>query len=232
MSIEDNSSYFTSDSEYSWSESDNESECVSFVDSSDSEQEDSDTESDTHSRKSIKHHHHHHSQQPGPPGPQGPPGIPGPQGPPGSCGDVLHKCVLSYADFFILMTPGNDEIIEPGQDVPFPLNGAISMTDILRVSATQFNLVQPGTYQIFYQLTALGSGELILTVNNTEQLYTIVAKPSGITQMVSNCLITTTNPNTIITVRNPESANAALRLTSNQGGNNYNSNHLVVIRIQ
>jgi hypothetical protein len=229
------SSYFTSDSEYSWylSDSDSDDDCVSFT--SNSSYDYSSSSSSSRSSSRSRRHPKRRSPKKYPPGPQGPQGEQGPkgdQGEQGPQGIPGPGSLTGFADFFVLMTPGNDEVIEPGQDVPFPLNGSMSMTDILRQSATQFNLVNPGTYMVFYQVTALGSGELILTINNTEQLFTIVAKPSGLTQMTSNCLITTSQPNTILTVRNPESANAALRITSNQGGNNYNSNHLVILRIQ
>jgi hypothetical protein len=88
-----------------------------------------------------------------------------------------------------------------------------------------------GSYFVFYQITAIGSGHLVLTLNGIEQLHTIVSKNSQSSQLVSGTVVTTYEPNTTLTIRNPLKANTTLRLTANEGASLGVSNHLVIIEL-
>ena len=160
-------------------------------------------------------------------GPQGPAGEQGPVGPQGPAGTVL-----AYADFYALMPPDNPAPIPTGSDVSFPNNGATSATTILRASSSSFTLTTPGVYAVSFQVSAAESGQLVLTLNNEELPYTVVGRSGAETQLVGMALVTTTDPNSVLTVRNPEGTGNAITLTPSAGGTDTVSAHLVIAQLQ
>ena len=158
-----------------------------------------------------------------PPGPFGDTGAQGPQGLPGG--------VLSYADFYALMPPDNAETVEPGTDVSFPENGPIANTNIGRLSPSSFNLAPVGTYHILFQVSVTEAGQLILTLNGQDLDYTVVGRDTGTSQIVGMALVTTTDVNSVLTVRNPLGNAAALTITPLAGGTRPVSAHLVITQI-
>ncbi len=162
----------------------------------------------------------------GPEGPQGPVGATGPQGPEGEPGGLL-----SYADFYALMPSDNTTPIAPGEDVAFPQNGQIANTDIGRVSDSSFLLDSIGTYLVLYEVSAEEAGQLVLTLNGEELPYTLVGRTAAGSQIVGTTIVTTTEEDTLLTVRNPSVSTTDLTLTPSAGGNAPVSAHLVITRI-
>ena len=156
-------------------------------------------------------------------GPQGPIGETGPQGIPGG--------LLSYADFYALMPPDNAATVAPGADVSFPQDGPNSGSGISRVSATEFDLEEIGTYQVLFEVSITEAGQLILTLNGADLEYTVVGRATGASQIVGMALLSTTVINSILTVRNPAGNAAALSITPLAGGTRAVSAHLVITRI-
>ena len=156
----------------------------------------------------------------GPIGPQGISGLVGPIGP-----------AFSYADFYALMPGDNLATIAIGGDVQFPNDGPFLGTDIIRTGPSSFELVSIGTYQILFQVSIDEPGQLVISLNELEQVYTTVGRATGTSQLVGVCLIQTIIVNSIITIRNPSGNSTALTITPNAGGTNSVSAHLVIIRM-
>ena len=162
----------------------------------------------------------------GPEGPQGPTGPTGPEGPQGEPGGTL-----SHADFYALMPPDNPDEIDPGEDVNFPRNGSIGGTNITRISDSTFNLANPGSYLVMFQVDVLDARQLVLAINDTEWTYTAVGS-SAASPITGMTIVTTTQPNSVLSVRNPSGNPAGIRLATSTGGNLPVSAHLVIVQIR
>lgn len=159
----------------------------------------------------------------GPTGPQGPIGETGPQGPAGT--------VLAFAEFYALMPPDNTTTVAAGTDVEFPQDGPNSGTGISRISEDTFNLEDVGTYLVQFVVTAGEGGQLILTLNGADLPYTVVGRETGAAQIVGTSLVTTTEPDSVLTVRNPEGTAPPLALTPSAGGTRPVSAQLIILQL-
>ncbi|GAE94069.1 flagellar hook-length control protein FliK [Gracilibacillus boraciitolerans JCM 21714] len=131
------------------------------------------------------------------------------------------------------MPPDNAATVAPGTDVSFPQDGPTSLTDILRVNDTTFNLTEIGVYQVLFQVSVSEAGQLILTLNGGADLaYTVVGRATGTSQIVGMALVETSVINSLLTVRNPAGNATALTITPLAGGTRPVSAHLVITRIQ
>ena len=130
------------------------------------------------------------------------------------------------------MPPDNPDAIAPGEDVAFPRTGPTSGTSITRLSDTAFALSEVGTYQVLFQVRLAQPGQLVLTLNGTELPYTVVGPAGGNQQLIGIALVTTTVATSVLTVRNPASANNNLSLSESQGNNEPVSAHLVITQLQ
>jgi len=129
--------------------------------------------------------------------------------------------------------PGdNADTVAAGTDVDFPQDGPTSGTSVTRLSASSFNLADPGTYQVLFQASITEAGQLVLTLNGAELPYTVVGRATGTSQIVGIALVTTTAANSVLTVRNPEGTATALTLTPNAGGTEPVSAHLSIVQLQ
>jgi hypothetical protein len=165
---------------------------------------------------------------PGPPGPPGPAGATGPEGPPGPPGPASTS---NFADFFALMPPDNAATVAVGADVEFPQDGPSSATTITRISPSSFNLATVGSYLIQFQVSVTEPGQLILTLNGVDVAYTVSGRATGTSQIVGTVIVTTTAPNSILTVRNPAGNSTALTITPDAGGTRPVSAHLVIVQL-
>ena len=156
-------------------------------------------------------------------GEQGPIGLTGPQGEPGA--------VLNYAEFYALMPPNNPEMVEPGEDVSFPQNAINSGMAISGISPTEFNLAEVGIYQVLFQVPVTDTGQLVLTLNGVDLDHTVVGRGTGTSQIVGMTLVQTTEPNSVLTVRNPIGNITNLTITPNAGGLRSVAANLVIIQI-
>jgi hypothetical protein len=168
----------------------------------------------------------------GPPGPTGNTGATGSTGPRGAPGPAGTSGAIAFADFFALMPSDNAGTVPVGSDVLFPQDGPTSNSTITRLSPSQFVLSAVGTYQVMFQASVTEPGQLDLSVNAVELLYTVVGRATGTTQITGVSLVTTTLPNSLLTVRNPGSNSTALTLTPIAGGASPVSAHLVITQVQ
>ena len=115
--------------------------------------------------------------------------------------------------------------------VSFSQDGPNSGSGITRTSASSFNLVDIGTYQILFEVGTDEAGQLILTLNGSDLPYTVVGRATGTTQIIGMAIVTTTVINSILTVRNPAGNAPVLTITPSAGGTRPVSEHLVILQI-
>lgn len=142
------------------------------------------------------------------------------------------KLNQSYCNVYALMPSDNASPIAAGSDIAFPRLGPSSNTDIIPNSTTQLLIGPIGAYQVSYQASFDVSGQLVLSLNNVEQNYTVVGRSSPNSTVSGTFLVNTVVPNSLLTVRNPASASSSLTFTSNAGGNIPVSANLVVTRLK
>jgi hypothetical protein len=130
------------------------------------------------------------------------------------------------------MPNDNSATIAPGTDVSFPQDGPNSSDTIVRNGPNSFSLIEVGTYLIMFQVGITEAGQLVLTLNDEELPYTVVGRATGTEQIVQTTIVNTTVATSILTVRNPASAAAAITLTPNACGPEAVSAHLVIIQLQ
>ena len=167
----------------------------------------------------------------GPLGPQGVQGATGPAGPAGPIGPAGPSAITDCADFYALMPPDNAATIAPGADVAFSGTGPTSGSAISRISASSFNLATVSTYMIQFQVSVNEAGQLGLTLNGTPLVYTIAGQATGTNEIVGMALVTTSSPNSVITLRNPAGNPTALTITPLAGGAQPVSAHLMILKL-
>ena len=194
---------------------------------------------------------------PGPPGPQGPQGpatieigtvttgAPGTNAEVTNSGtdeDVLRDFTiprgsdgsdgfLNYADFYALMPSDNADTVAPGTDVDFPQDGPSSGSSIVRAGANSVNLVEIGTYQVYFSVPISEAGQLQLTLNGSPLAYTVVGRATGTSNISGMFLVETSTSNSVLTVRNPAGNPAALTITPSAGGAAPVSAHLIIMQL-
>ena len=140
--------------------------------------------------------------------------------------------ILNYADFYALMPPDNAATVAPETDVSFPQDGPNNNGGaITRTRVSSFNLLDIGTYQIYFSVPVSEAGQLQLTLNGAPLAYTVVGRATGTSDISGMFLVKTTGVNSILTVRNPDGNSAALTITPLAGGTNSVSAHLVITQI-
>ena len=130
------------------------------------------------------------------------------------------------------MPPDNSATVAPVTDINFPQGGPNSSTNITRTWPSSFNLAQIGSYQILFNVGVTEAGQLILTLNGADLDYTVVGRATGTSDIIGMSIITTTEINSILTVRNPARNSTALTITPLAGGTRPVSAHLVITQIQ
>ena len=138
-------------------------------------------------------------------------------------GDVLKAGVIASADFYA----NTSSSIAGNSDINFPNDGPIIGTSILRnsPSLSSFKLTNVGTYQVLFQVSVTGPAQLVLTLDNTPLTYTVVGTSVGSSQITGMALITTTNPGSILTVRNNSSTE--ITIPANTGF----TSHIIITQI-
>jgi hypothetical protein len=128
--------------------------------------------------------------------------------------------------------PGdNAATIAVGAAVLFPQDGE-SDGIITSPSDSEFNLPDPGTYQVFFQVSVAEAGQLVLGINGIELPRTMVGRATGTSQIVGMSIIKTTLANSLLTVRNAAGNGFALTISTTAGGVNPVSANLVIMRIK
>ncbi len=157
---------------------------------------------------------------------QGIPGIPGAPG------------LLDFSDFYALMPGDNSATIATGAPILFPQDGPTNAAIIRQGGNSQSVFILPaiGTYLVQFQASIAeggpGSAQLQLEINGVADPNTVVGRARGTDQVVGKSLVTTSVPNTTLSVINPGNNTTALTLTPVAGGTDSVSAHLLIIRLQ
>ena len=162
----------------------------------------------------------------GPQGEQGPTGPTGPQGPQGPAGGVL-----SFADFFAINSEEEAMILQPGEDFAFPNTGANSNSGISEITETSFNLENIGSYLVMFNVTTIQTPKLGLTLDDELLDYTVAGRPSGASQIVGMTIITTTQENSVLTVRYPDDDAYSGEAVPTENPRQDTTSHLVIVQL-
>ena len=76
------------------------------------------------------------------------------------------------------------------------------------------------------------AGQLILTLNGEDLDYSVVGRATGTSDIIGMSIVTTTEENSILTVRNPAGNSTALTITPLAGGTRPVLAHLVITQLQ
>lgn len=155
----------------------------------------------------------------------GPPGLTGPEGPQGIQGI---PGIMNISNFYSLMPPDNSSTIAIGAAINFNQDGPNNNIIITRVSPSTFNLGLVGIYEIIFQVSINEAAQLVIVVNGIELNYTVVGRATGTNQIIGNCLIKTTTPNSVLSINNPSGNATALTITPFSGGNKAISASLII----
>lgn len=126
-----------------------------------------------------------------------------------------------YALFFALMPGDNSATVAVGAAVQFPQDGPVSSpTTITRATASTFTLADVGNYEVSWQVSVSEAGQLQLALNGTGLPDTVVGRATITNQISGSTVITTVEPNSVLSVINPVGNSAALTITPIAGGAN------------
>ena len=139
--------------------------------------------------------------------------------------------ITTFAEFYALMPGDNTATIAAGSPIEFPQNGPTNGI-ITRINASQFNIPAVGIYLVHWQVSIAEAGQLILQLNGTDIATSVVGRATGTSQIVGHTMITTTQPNSILTVVNPSGNPVAITLNPAAGGTRAVSANLVITRMQ
>jgi hypothetical protein len=125
------------------------------------------------------------------------------------------------------MMPFDNEV--DGVSVPIPVGGAVQFPQdgptngaATRLSNSTFNLPAVGMYAIKWQASITQSGQLQVALNGTGVATTIFGRERTTCQIVGSTIITTSSPNTVLSILNPVGNPQALTLTRYAGDNGVN----------
>lgn len=168
-------------------------------------------------------------------GPEGAPGLAGAaalQGIQGVSGIPGAPGLLDFSDFYTLA--GSITSIAGGTPFPFLANGSTNGV-ITRLGPDTFQLPAIGTYLVQFQASltpASGTiNQMQLQLNGTPIVDSLVQANATI-QLVGMSYVTTTSPNSILSVINPTAIAETLTPNAGAAGTNAVSAHLLIIRIQ
>lgn len=139
---------------------------------------------------------------------------------------------LGVANFNAIMPPDNAATIALGTPVLFPNDGSASPgSGITRLTAGTFNLAAIGQYDIYWQVPIDEAGQLVLVVNGLEDPASVAGRATGASPISNTYVLTTTVPNTVISVNNPAGNSSALTVTPLAGGFSSASAQLRILRV-
>ncbi|MDB6036309.1 MAG: repeat protein, partial [Verrucomicrobiales bacterium] len=144
----------------------------------------------------------------------------------------VDKLSPTFGYFYLKSPPDAATIVFPGDAFPFLRNGPASGIPRNGVAVDEFVLPAVGVYEISWQISITEAGQLVLALDGVEQDATVVGRDTGSTQIMGNALLETTNPNTVLTVRNPAGNATALTVMPNAGGASPSTGSLVIKRIK
>lgn len=94
-----------------------------------------------------------------------------------------------------------------------------------------FTLTEAGTYLVIFTVNTNQAGQLVLTLNGEELDYAVFGRATGASSIIGTALVTSTDANSSVTVRNPADNSSALIITPYAGGTQPVSAHIIFIKL-
>jgi hypothetical protein len=140
--------------------------------------------------------------------------------------------VLAMADFYAIMGPDDNDnpgVIPVGSPIAFPQTAVTVGSGITSGSGgTEFTLASAGTYSVYFDVAISDTAQLVLYLNLAPLAYTMVGRNGGTNQVVGMFLVTAAAGD-FLSVLNQSQTSIAV--TTNAGGTNPVSAHLIITRV-
>ena len=136
-----------------------------------------------------------------------------------------------FADYYAIAPTDNPTLIAPGSAIGFPRGYASDFTAISRISDSSFNLAKAGAYLVMFQVNTEDAAQLELSLNGTPLAYTVSGADAQGSQISGMAVVTTTQPNSTLSVIIPQNSTAGVTVTQNAGGTEPSSSHLVIVKL-
>ena len=120
---------------------------------------------------------------------------------------ITNTNLTTYGNFYGLSPNDYPSQINLNEFIPFA-NNQILVGDLVRSNLSSFNLVNPGTYQVQYQISVREACTIILNLNipslgtSLDLPHTLTRKNSQDSYINGSFLIQTNTPNNILSVKN------------------------------
>jgi hypothetical protein len=125
---------------------------------------------------------------------------------------------VNFSDFYGLMPFDNPTSIAPNSSIAFPRDGVNSGGGILRISPYEFLLPNIGIYEITFHVSVTEPCQIVIALNATEILSSVVGRATGTSQLFGVSLVQTSIINSIISINNPAGETTAITITPFAGG--------------
>ena len=136
-----------------------------------------------------------------------------------------------FADYYALAPTDNATAIAAGEAVDFPRGSASDYFAISRIDDSTFNLAKPGAYLVMFNVGTDTPGQLELTLNGSPLSYTVAGADAADSQINGLAVVTTTLPNSTLSVINPAGNTSEVTVTQNSGGSAPSSSHLIIVKL-
>jgi hypothetical protein len=121
--------------------------------------------------------------------------------------------------------------IAPGAAIDFP-NTFATTGSITRTGAGTFNIHTVGKYRVSWQVSITEAGQLQVSLSTGGiQAFSTVGRATGTDQIVGDTVITTTVPDTVLSILNPAGNPIAITVTLDAGGASPVAANLVIRRL-
>ena len=124
---------------------------------------------------------------------------------------------LLYSNFYALMGPDNSSTVAVNTPIFFPQNGPTNGA-ATSLGAGLFNLPTVGCYEVDWVASITEAGQLSLAIGGISLPATVVGRAALVSQIVGHTLITTSAPNSVLSVINAPGNSTALTMTVIAGG--------------
>ncbi len=116
-------------------------------------------------------------------------------------------------------TNDNPSAIAPGDAINFPSPAINPYGTIQRVpgSSTQFTLPADSIFEIIFQVVVSNTGSLVILLNSTELLYSVVGKPGSGSIVGTTIISTAAGTPSILSINNPSSASSSINVDEATG---------------
>jgi hypothetical protein len=126
------------------------------------------------------------------------------------------------------MPQDNPVNVDPGRYLQFPQDGPVSGSFVTRLSASSFELNTIGKYLVYFQVSVVEAGQLVLELNGVPVPRTVVGRSGRTSQIVGSFMLDITIANSILKIQTPIENTTSLTIAPYAGGELPVSANLVI----